>query len=83
MESEAGKGSTFAFYVSARRSTAPPDTDGGTGMKVGPPATARKTSVMANGGSSPEPAVHSKVLIVEDNLGEYCRTSAPHMSETC
>lgn len=33
VESEAGKGSTFAFYIAARRSTAPPDTDGGTGMK--------------------------------------------------
>ena len=33
VESESGKGSTFAFYVVARRSMAPPDTDGGTGLK--------------------------------------------------
>lgn len=33
VESESGKGSTFAFYVVARRSQAPPDTDGGTGLK--------------------------------------------------
>ena len=33
VESEAGKGSTFAFYIVARRSIAPPDTDGATGAK--------------------------------------------------
>ena len=33
VESETGKGSTFAFYVAARRSSAPPDVDGGTGMR--------------------------------------------------
>lgn len=33
VESEAGKGSTFAFYVVARRSSAPADTDGATGVK--------------------------------------------------
>ncbi|WPH00589.1 Hybrid signal transduction histidine kinase K [Acrodontium crateriforme] len=33
VESEAGKGSTFAFYVVARRSNAPEDTDGATGIK--------------------------------------------------
>jgi signal transduction histidine kinase len=34
VESEAGKGSTFAFYIAVRRSNAPPDTaDGGIGIR--------------------------------------------------
>ena len=33
VESEAGRGSTFAFYVVARRSKAPPETEGGMGMR--------------------------------------------------
>ncbi|KAF2483414.1 hypothetical protein BDY17DRAFT_250480 [Neohortaea acidophila] len=45
VESEAGQGSTFAFYVVARRSSAPADTDGATGVKQQPsPAVMRKKS---------------------------------------
>ncbi|KAK5121060.1 hypothetical protein LTR85_005544 [Meristemomyces frigidus] len=75
VESEAGKGSTFAFYVAARRSTAPPDTDGGTGIKradaqgrVGSSASAKKAGAAENGTGAPRPALQKKVLIVEDNL---------------
>ena len=34
VESESGKGSTFAFYVLARKSTTPPDADGGSLLSV-------------------------------------------------
>ncbi|EMC98961.1 hypothetical protein BAUCODRAFT_22270 [Baudoinia panamericana UAMH 10762] len=82
VESEAGKGSTFAFYVAARRSTAPPDTDGGTGMKktdtrartVRSSATKASRALESGGVASAgdveatrEP-LQRKVLIVEDNL---------------
>ncbi|KAK4541919.1 hypothetical protein LTR36_007283 [Oleoguttula mirabilis] len=66
VESEAGKGSTFAFYVAARRSTAPPDAD--SQGRVGPSAAMKKAGVTANGTASPQPALQKKVLIVEDNL---------------
>ena len=60
VESEAGEGSTFAFYVAARRSTPPPDTDGGTGVKRSPQKT--------NGVVGKQGVAVKKVLIVEDNL---------------
>ena len=83
VESEAGKGSTFAFYVVARRSKAPPDIDGGTGMKR-PTAAKRANSAdlkKATQHLAKASSVHSntpvspagikatrKVLIIEDNL---------------
>lgn len=83
VESEAGKGSTFAFYVAARRSTAPVgDTDGWTGVKRSETSSKTQSSSTAQktDGESAQP-VHGKelpvangqvlqkrVLIVEDNL---------------
>ncbi|EME46562.1 hypothetical protein DOTSEDRAFT_70542 [Dothistroma septosporum NZE10] len=48
VESEAGKGSIFAFYVAARRTTAPLDTvDPGTGVKKhNPPSSNSKSAPM-------------------------------------
>ncbi|CAK3760080.1 Histidine kinase NIK1 [Lecanosticta acicola] len=45
VESEAGKGSTFAFFVAARRSAAPQDSvDGSTGVKRHNPPSSRSKS---------------------------------------
>ncbi|KAL8671189.1 MAG: hypothetical protein Q9168_004306 [Polycauliona sp. 1 TL-2023] len=73
--SEAGKGSTFAFYITSRRSTAPQEALGqlssiGTRQEVlsePPPPQPLETSKSAPSSlSSPKPGL--KVLIVEDNL---------------
>lgn len=72
VESEAGKGSTFAFYVAARTITAPKAHD--SVPSAGSPANAMQQSVVS---SKPPPASRAtkpfvpaikKVLIVEDNL---------------
>ncbi|KAK5131794.1 hypothetical protein LTR08_000549 [Meristemomyces frigidus] len=69
VSSEAGKGSTFAFYVAARRSTAPPDTDG-TGMKMATAKSNLATTALAQKAGATEngTAPKMRVLIVEDNL---------------
>ncbi|THZ86915.1 hypothetical protein D6C84_02142 [Aureobasidium pullulans] len=73
--SEAGVGSTFAFYVKAKRSSAPPETEGlaHPAVRAASDATGKKvpTTVNAKAGGAkdigkvPKPI---KVLIVEDNL---------------
>lgn len=84
VESEAGQGSTFAFYVAARRSTQPAETiDGAIGLKRiaghNPRSRSVPSSAALKGSSSrnqqaadhapgEQKAVVKKVLIVEDNL---------------
>jgi signal transduction histidine kinase len=84
VESQAGKGSTFAFYVVARKSTAPPDADGLTGIKRPSYSHSRGKNANKTTGSLASTAQHSingitpseaaskpakrRVLIVEDNL---------------
>ncbi|KAF2858076.1 hypothetical protein K470DRAFT_260147 [Piedraia hortae CBS 480.64] len=60
VESEAGKGSTFAFYVQARRSTAPADVVDKTTLEV----VARSPKAR----KKRETQGPHKVLVVEDNL---------------
>ncbi len=82
VESEAGKGSTFAFYIVARKSTAPPDVDAAGSVKhsMSAHADARSKAVAqaakkgadatvksSANGIAPKPMRH-RVLIVEDNL---------------
>lgn len=80
VESEAGKGSIFAFYVAARRST-PPAEDGAIGLaKLAKDAKVKKdiavlaSKEVASGEPAPELApapalpLQRRVLIVEDNL---------------
>lgn len=80
--SEAGKGSTFAFYVTARRSHPPLDGDGGAGMKktetrsmsapsaavTSPPNRVEGPYPSAGPVAKPAQPLQKKVLIVEDNL---------------
>ncbi|TKA79553.1 hypothetical protein B0A55_02743 [Friedmanniomyces simplex] len=82
--SESGKGSTFAFYVAARRSVVPVETEGGTGTKFdykrgrSLPSTGTNVSSQKKLEGPPHPSPGSqptetkpsqqKVLIVEDNL---------------
>ena len=81
VESEAGRGSTFAFYVVARRSNTPSDADSGSRLKrdakSAHPASVRKATqhlakagtLTTNGTTTPaKKPVTKKVLIVEDNL---------------
>lgn len=80
VESEAGKGSTFAFYIAARRSTIPQDTtDGATGQKRVDVRNkiALSTPTLENNHNQQAPpqaraagarTIMKKVLIVEDNL---------------
>lgn len=84
VESEAGKGSTFAFYVLARRSTAPThDEDGQVSMRRDariknlPSPASKKTEMKATGlqyGTVTQNGIallsppQQKVLIVEDNI---------------
>ncbi|KAL1591205.1 hypothetical protein WHR41_00440 [Cladosporium halotolerans] len=80
VESEAGKGSIFAFYVAARRST-PPAEDGAIGLaKLAKDAKVKKdiavlaSKEVTSGEPAPELApapalpLQRRVLIVEDNL---------------
>ena len=78
VSSRAGEGSTFAFYVKARRSTAPPDTlnqSPSTGFPR-PPARRSLASGRVPRSSRPQvlitkkavPKSSLKILIVEDNL---------------
>ena len=78
VSSRAGEGSTFAFYVKARRSTAPPDTlnqSPSTGFPR-PPAKRAFSSGRVPRPSRPQvlitkkavPKSSLKILIVEDNL---------------
>lgn len=77
VSSRAGEGSTFAFYVKARRSTAPPDTNQSpsTGFPR-PPAKRAVASGRVPKSSRPltlitkkaVPKSSLKILIVEDNL---------------
>ncbi|RMY18349.1 hypothetical protein D0867_05390 [Hortaea werneckii] len=83
VESEAGKGSTFAFYVAARRSNpSPSDTEAATGVKrndvksksqlssVVKPADSKVQGLLSGDPSvvaNGEP-LQKRVLIVEDNL---------------
>ncbi|KAH9818147.1 Motif C-terminal to PAS motifs [Teratosphaeria destructans] len=84
VESEAGKGSTFAFYIAARKSTAPPgEADGGTGIKRAVEASGVKTKSLPSAvaatnhkltdksgtpTSADQKPLQRTVLIVEDNL---------------
>ncbi|KAK5113924.1 hypothetical protein LTR62_003047 [Meristemomyces frigidus] len=81
VESESGKGSTFAFYVAARRSVHPPEPDTGNGLKRAdgrrksmPSAAVKAPAGKVNGPPSSSGAqmvsepMKKKVLIVEDNL---------------
>ncbi|PNS19478.1 Hybrid signal transduction histidine kinase K [Sphaceloma murrayae] len=75
VESEAGKGSTFNFYVRARRSKGPEQGDGtnGTLAKVGAivgAANTQSTATSGQGGSTDpaKPAEAKYILLVEDNL---------------
>ena len=83
VDSEAGKGSTFAFYVAARRSSQPAETiDGAIGLKrsaaasnsrskstpaVAAPAKGASGAKSESRTNGQKPGV-KKVLIVEDNL---------------
>lgn len=76
VESEAGKGSIFAFYVAARRSTAPAD-DTGIGLvhrasdakgKKEPTAMTSKEDKQGKVITAPAALMQKRVLIVEDNL---------------
>lgn len=76
VESEAGKGSTFAFYVAARRSTAPPD-DTGIGLvhrtsdakgKKELTAMTSKDEKQGKAAAASARPMQKRVLIVEDNL---------------
>jgi PAS domain S-box-containing protein len=82
-ESEAGKGSTFAFYVAARRSSSPSDTSSIPLVHRASDAKGKKeiTAMVskedkhgkvlappATTPAAPAPALKKKVLIVEDNL---------------
>lgn len=72
--SEAGKGSTFAFYVKARRSATPANADGGPLSRVASDAQGKKLGTAKAGAAgkasleSPRADRKIKVLIVEDNL---------------
>lgn len=75
VESEAGKGSIFAFYVAARRTTPPAD-DIGIGLahrsiapkgKKDAPATTSRTGSQVPA-PPPSAPLQKRVLIVEDNL---------------
>ncbi|KAL8921096.1 MAG: hypothetical protein Q9172_004189 [Xanthocarpia lactea] len=76
VSSEAGKGSTFAFYITSRRSTTPQEALNqlpSVGMRQEglpeplPPRPSEPTSIRpSSNASSPKPGL--KVLIVEDNL---------------
>lgn len=76
VESEAGKGSTFAFYVAARRSSAPSDNSGialvhrASDAKGKKEITAMASKEEKHGKALTTPAVpkQKRVLIVEDNL---------------
>ena len=68
VSSEAGKGSTFAFYVAARRSTAPQDTKGPAMKKADARAKSTPQTTGKNGTAAPLAPPRMKVLIVEDNL---------------
>lgn len=89
VESEAGKGSNFAFYVAARKTSAPKALDSPSASAFG---TVSKSSRQDNGSSKPvtggrpakattsapeSPAVIKKVLIVEDNL--VSRSEGPEL----
>lgn len=89
VSSEAGKGSTFAFYVRCRRSTKPPAGTATDNMPISltrplsnakdRPRNKTKTSSMPkNGVVEPNKGSkgHLKVLIVEDNLGTF--SHLPH-----
>ena len=78
VSSKAGEGSTFAFYIKARRSTAPPESPNhspslslaklSTKRPAGPgrlPSASRLQTVKAK---KPIPQSSLKILIVEDNL---------------
>ena len=67
VSSERGKGSTFAFYVEARKSTAPPDSiEQSTTLKSRYSGRSQTTRSIALRNSTKQD--HIKVLIVEDNL---------------
>ncbi|KAM0719664.1 hypothetical protein Q7P37_003795 [Cladosporium fusiforme] len=77
VESEAGKGSIFAFYVAARRSTPPADNNGiGLAHRTTSDAQGKKDlTAMASREdkaghvlAAPSPPLQKRVLIVEDNL---------------
>ena len=76
VESEAGKGSIFAFYVAARRSTAPADDTGINIMhrasdakgKKEITAMASKKEKQGKAVEAPAVPIQKRVLIVEDNL---------------
>lgn len=77
VESEAGEGSIFAFYVSARRTPAPKALDSASasafGMVAKPAQQSTSSGKFASGGHAVKPPTTSqdvikKVLIVEDNL---------------
>jgi PAS domain S-box-containing protein len=80
VESEAGKGSTFAFYVAARRSSPPPDdtamglvhraSASATDAKGKKEITAMASKEEKHGKALATPAapMRKRVLIVEDNL---------------
>ena len=79
VESEAGKGSIFAFYIAARRSTSPPDDPAialvhrASDAKGKKEVTAMASKEDKNGKTlvvptKPAAAVQKRVLIVEDNL---------------
>lgn len=79
-ESEAGKGSTFAFYVAARRSSPPPDSTGiplihrASDAKGKKEITAMVSKEDKHGkplttpAATPSAPLQKRVLIVEDNL---------------
>ncbi|KAK4551845.1 hypothetical protein LTR86_010841 [Recurvomyces mirabilis] len=53
VESESGKGSTFAFYVAARRSVAPPDPESGIGSKQDPKINDMRSKSVPSAGVKP------------------------------
>jgi CheY-like chemotaxis protein len=68
--SEFGVGSTFAFWVKAKRSSAPPEAEGlnRPAVRTASDATGRKIPSMVNAKAGVAAARPIKVLIVEDNI---------------
>ncbi|KAH0356374.1 histidine kinase, partial [Aureobasidium melanogenum] len=68
--SEFGVGSTFAFWVKAKRSSAPPEAEGlnRPAVRAASDATGKKVPTVVNAKAESSVARPIKVLIVEDNI---------------
>ncbi|KAI5209543.1 hypothetical protein E4T39_00842 [Aureobasidium subglaciale] len=68
--SEAGVGSTFAFYVKAKRSSAPPEAEGSTlsNLRAARDTTEKKGGSATVNAKASRVSMPIKVLLVEDNV---------------